>query len=103
MMHRNRIILISFNVIDIHMLRCNIIADTRSLEMQGMRSKERRRNSIAPKGELASRTLAMPAVQSQGGHLWRLDHGADGFGRENVGDPACRRACGDSFRFKHHL
>jgi len=61
MMHRNRIILIFFNVIDIHMLRCNIIAGIRSLEMQGMRSKERRRNSIAPKGELASRTLAMPA------------------------------------------
>src|SRR3954468_16893586 len=27
----------------------------------GMRSKERRRNSTEPKGELASRTLAMPA------------------------------------------
>src|SRR2546423_1927715 len=35
--------------------------EIRSLEIGGMRSTERRRNSIEPKGELASRTLAMPA------------------------------------------
>ena len=37
------------------------VSDIRSLEIGGMRSRERRRNSIEPKGELASRTLAMPA------------------------------------------
>ena len=43
------------------MLQRNITVDIRRLEMEGMRSKERRRNSTEPKGELASRTLAMPA------------------------------------------
>ena len=47
--------------IDNFILQRNIAVDIRSLEMQGMRSKERRRNSTEPKGELASRTLAMPA------------------------------------------
>jgi acyl-CoA thioesterase YciA len=37
------------------------MSDIRSLEIGGMRSRERRRNSIEPRGELASRTLAMPA------------------------------------------
>jgi acyl-CoA thioesterase YciA len=37
------------------------MSEIRSLEIGGMRSTERRRNSIEPKGELASRTLAMPA------------------------------------------
>jgi acyl-CoA thioesterase YciA len=37
------------------------MSDIRSLEIGGMRSRERRRNSIEPKGELASRTLAMLA------------------------------------------
>jgi acyl-CoA thioesterase YciA len=47
--------------IDNFILQRNIADDIRSLEMQGMRSKERRRNSTEPRGELASRTLAMPA------------------------------------------
>ena len=47
--------------IDNFILQRNIVDDIRSLEMQGMRSKERRRNSTEPRGELASRTLAMPA------------------------------------------
>ena len=39
-----------------------------------------------PRGDLASRTLAMPApYQSTRRHLWRLDHGLDGFGRLDDG------------------
>jgi acyl-CoA thioesterase YciA len=59
--HRNKKIIRIYREIDNIILHRNIHDDIRSLEMEGMRSRERRRNSTEPRGELASRTLAMPA------------------------------------------
>jgi hypothetical protein len=68
-----------------------------------MRSKDKQRNSIEPKGELASRTLAMPADSNPKGDIFDgwITSLMDSAGK-NVGDPACLWTGGKRSGVEHH-
>src|SRR5207237_3281890 len=60
-----------FRGIDIFILRCNIRAlCPQPSGDRAMRDKGKQRNSTEPKGELASRTLAMPADSNPKGDIF---------------------------------
>src|SRR5258708_1282243 len=104
-----------FDGIDNFMLRRNMTAwvrradeatlfDIRSLEMQGNALQAEATEFDRTEGRARFSHIGNAGgLQSQGGHLWRLDHGIDGFRREDVGDTPCRWARCDGFRLKHHI